>query len=273
MRITVVTGEPSGRLYAGLVEEALAVAAPDTEIIRLEAAGHHDTVLGFTEGVRSAPRLTRRLSAVGRRIAGLGPDLVLLVGFSNFNLPLGRACRRVGLPVAFLAPPQLWAWGSWRCALLRRAADLVICLFPFEADWLRRRRVRAVFTGNPLVDAVRAGEGRTARSTRKMTLERLGMSQDQRYIAFLPGSRPSELTHHNRLFDTIEIPSYLCLRIAPDSPLAPHRYDLLAHADAAVIVSGTATLEAALLGLPQVVCYHLGGPTRLLARLMVRPRC
>ena len=272
MRIAVVTGEPSGRLYAGLVEEALATAASDTEIIRLEAAERRDTVLGFIEGIRSAPRLTRRLSAVRRHIAGIDPDLVLLAGFSNFNLPLGRACRRAGLPVAFLAPPQLWAWGSWRCALLRRAADLVICLFPFEADWLRRHGVRATFTGNPLAEAVRTSESRSAHPAWARTLERAGLRPDERYIVFLPGSRPSELAHHNRLFDTVKMHGYRSIRLAPASPLAPCRYDLLAHAEAGVVVSGTATLEAALLGLPQVACYHLGGPTRLLARLLVRTR-
>lgn len=254
MKIAVITGEASGRLYAGLVERALVAARPDTEIARFDAGREGDEVLGFAEGLRAAPRLERRLRDVHRRIAMAGPDLVLLTGFSNFNLPLGRACRRLGLPVVFLAPPQLWAWGGWRVGLLRSAADRVICLFGFEADPLRRRGIPAVFVGNPLADDCRSSAEPGGRG-----------------IAFLPGSRPGEVARHQRLFDAVRVGGRR-FTLEPGTPPAPARYDLLAGADAAVVTSGTATLETALLGVPQVVCYRLAPATRLLARLLVRTR-
>lgn len=265
MRVVVSTGEASGRLLARHVEVELERRAPGVELVRFNADRARGAVFGFAEGLRAAPALARDLAVAGRQIVRLAPDLVLLVGFSNFNLPLGRRCRRSGLPVAFLAPPQLWAWGGWRAGVLRRAADLVVCLFGFEADWLRRRGIRAEFVGNPLVDAA-GGRARQAAGGRR--------------IAFLPGSRPAETSYHRRVFAAVELPGYRREFVEleePDEPArllaaAARRYDVMAGAEAAVVVSGTATLETALLGVPQVACYHLTPATRFLARMLVRGR-
>lgn len=267
-------GEPSGRLYAALVETAVARAAPAAVIHRFDAGRACGAVFGFVEGLRAAPALRRSLAETARAVAELRPDLVLLVGFSGYHLALGRRCRRLGLPVAFFAPPQLWAWGGWRAGALRRAADLVICLFGFEAKWLRARGIPAEFAGNPLADLARPAAGRAE------TLSRLGLAPADRYLAFLPGSRPAERDWHRPVFDRVETPGRHRVWLLPDEPgdpaallaAAAGRYDALAHADAAVVVSGTATLETALLGTPQVACYHLSPATRLLARLLVRSR-
>lgn len=278
--IAVSTGEPSGRLYAGLVETALKRQQPDIRIVRLEAGRVQPAVFGFAESLWSAPALRRALKEDRRRLAELAPHLVLLVGFSNYNIALGRYCRGLGLPVVFLAPPQLWAWGGWRSRLLRQAADRCITLFPFEAEWLQARNIRADFLGNPLVDLVQVTSGRPE------TLARLGLEPDERYIAFLPGSRPAEREWHRPRFERVRLPGYRHIFMSADETLAgtesadpdmlpaaaARRYDLIAHADAAVVVSGTATLETALLGTPQVVCYHLAPISRLAARLLVRSR-
>jgi len=278
VRVLISCGEPSGRLFAHLLQRELGCQEPACRFAYTSVASLEST-FGFWEGARSVLELPRRLRESIRRLAAFEADVAVLVAFPGFNLPFGLRCRRTGVPVVYLAPPQVWAWGRWRVGALRRAADTVVCLFPFEQPMLSEAGVPAVFTGYPLLDAV------AAPGDRAEVLARLGLTESDRYVAFLPGSRPGETRFHCPLFAGVagelerRFPGtrgvMLPYREAGASLTGSEtawRYSVIAHAECAVVVSGTATLETALLGVPQIVSYHLSPTTRLLARRLVRTR-
>jgi lipid-A-disaccharide synthase len=274
---------------------------PACAVVGLDNTAELGPVFGFVEGLRAGPNLRGVLDRAESSVMRLAPDAVVLISFSGLHLPLGRRLRRYGVPVLFLGPPQVWAWGGWRKRRLRRSADKVVCLFRFEEEMLRRSGVDAVYFGYPLL------EGAVSRLSREQTLEKLGFGPSERYIVFLPGSRPTETAYHMPLFDaTYE----RLLKVAPDVrgvmvitdqdasqkaegksqkakrggreaeggerlavgmlSVSQHRYEIMRHADCACAVSGTVTAELALLGVPMVVCYHLPWLSRLLARALVR---
>ncbi len=281
MRVLLSAGEPSGRLFAALIERELAVIAPDTIVLRPEyVTGAAGSVLGFAQGVRAAPKLGKLVKRAVRDIAASRPDVVVLIGYPGFHLSLGRRCRELGLPVVCLGPPQVWAWGGFRTHALRRAADKVVCLFPFEEARLRSARIDVGFTGYPLFDALGSS------CPRSDVIGRLGWEQDARYVVFLPGSRPAEIAYHRPLFERVATvlearsPDLRGVVLGPPAdcgsgdplPALQARYGMIQHAECAVVVSGTATLETALLGIPQLVCYHLSPASRLAARVLVKLR-
>ena len=281
MRVLLSAGEPSGRLFAALIERELVVVAPDTIVLRPEyLTGAAGSVLGFAQGVRAAPKLRKLVKQAVRDIAASRPDVVVLVGYPGFHLPLGRRCRKLGLRVVCLGPPQVWAWGGFRVRALRRAADRVICLFPFEEARLRSAGIDARFTGYPLFDALDCA------CSRSDVIGRLGWRQDVRYVVFLPGSRAPEIAYHRPLFERVGAvlearnPGLRSIVLGPpaghgsDDLLSALqvRYGVIEHAECAVVVSGTATLETAMLGTPQLACYHLSPVSRLAARVLVRLR-
>jgi lipid-A-disaccharide synthase len=235
------------------------------------------------------------LSRAEEAVVRLAPDVVVLISFSGLHLPLGRRLRRRGVPVLYLGPPQVWAWGGWRKRRLRKAADKVVCLFRFEEKLLRRAGVNAVYFGYPLLDGV------VSRLSREQTLEKLGLGPSERYVVFLPGSRLAEIAYHQPLFAdvlsrlrrecgnirgvmvTMEEDASQRAIVKSRKPrgrdqeeegrmvvVREDRYDVMHHADCACAVSGTVTAELAILGVPMVVCYHLPLLSRMLARALVR---
>jgi lipid-A-disaccharide synthase len=266
---------------------------PDCDVVSLNDTTVLDSVFGFAEGLRAGSRLRGVLDRAEESIENLAPDAAVLVSFSGLHLPLGRRLRRRGVPVLYLGPPQVWAWGGWRKRRLRRAADKVVCLFRFEKEVLRRAGVDATYFGYPLLD------GAVSRLSREQTLEKLGFGPSERYVVFLPGSRPAEITYHQLLFVEVlaklrrtvrEIRGVMvAMEASPKSivhspksgagskvaesgmvVVRENRYDLMRHADSACAVSGTVTAELALLGVPMVVCYHLPWLSRVLAEALVR---
>ncbi|MBM3315316.1 hypothetical protein FJY71_05685, partial [candidate division WOR-3 bacterium] len=252
--VAISAGELSGRLLASVVQEEL---GQDAGYVELVEPGEPGPVFGFWEGLRSGPAVRRALATALDRVARFRPDVALLVAFSGLNLRLGVALRRSGIPVVYLSPPQVWAWGAGRVRVLRQAADNVVCLYPFEVPLLCRAGVDAVFVGYPLLDLL----------TREPA-ERAG-------VALLPGSRPSEIAFHRPLFEQAAERLDDVRWVEPRGEGlgdCARRYGIIGSARAALVVSGTAALETALLGTPQVVCYHLSPLSRLAARALVRTR-
>ena len=257
---------------------------PGCEVISLQDTAELGPVFGFGAGLRAGPRLGGLLGRAEASVIKLKPDAAVLVSFSGLHLPLGRRLQRHGIPVLYLGPPQVWAWGGWRKRRLRRAADRVVCLFRFEEELLRRAGVNAAYFGYPLLDSVTPGLGRA------QVLEKLGFGPDEHYVVFLPGSRPSETGYHVPLFRAVfehlrrqargvrgvmvvleegrrqeaEVAESGMVVVSRD------RYDVMRHADCACAVSGTVTAELAVLGVPMAVCYHLPWVSRVLARALVR---
>ena len=276
-------GEASGRVMLDLFRREMTRLDPGGEVVSLQDSAELEPVLGFAEGLRAAPRLRGVLGCAEESIAKLEPDVAVLVSFAGLHLPLGRRLRRRGVPVLYLGPPQVWAWGGWRKRRLMKAADKVVCLFRFEEEPLCRAGVSAVYFGYPLSDGV------VVRLSRGQTLGKLGFGSNEHYVVFLPGSRPAEVAYHQPLF--VEVLARLRRTVGgvrgvmvmvegrsqkPEvveggmAVIRENRYDVMRHADCACAVSGTVTAELALLGVPMVVCYHLPWSSQVLARALVR---
>jgi lipid-A-disaccharide synthase len=239
-------------------------------------------ITGLLEIGRALPRFVAAYRALKRAARERRPDAVILVDWPDFNLPLARALRRRGFKVIYYISPQLWAWRAHRVRQVRRDVDLMLTILPFEAAWYARRGyARAEFVGHPLAGEVAAGE------TREEFCARHGLDPARPVVALLPGSRRKEFERHlplmldaaARLAHAREGAQFVVAlasrrtfaeaeRVIGESPggsdLRAARQLLvtrdearaaLAAADAAAVCSGTATLEAALLGTPLVVVY------------------
>ena len=165
--IFFLAGEPSGDLYAGLVARAILELDPSVRMLGIGGQEMHNAgvervqdtsglgVFGFWEGLTAWSRMQAFTQRVEAALQEARPDVFVPVSFSGVNLGLARFARGLGIKVVYLSPPQLWAWGGWRARKLRRVADKVICLLPFEERFLKKRGVNAVFLGNPLVDLLK----------------------------------------------------------------------------------------------------------------------
>lgn len=284
MRLLVSAGEPSGDQRAAEVLGELGLRTPVEAFGlgggKLAEAGMDITmhmssyaVMGFTEIVASIPRFLALEGEMAAMAVERKADAALLVDYPGFNMRLGRRLRKAGIPVIQYVAPQMWAWGSWRAGKLRRSCDLLLTLFHFEEEFFSNRGINAVFTGHPLKG-------------------RISVNQTPgEFLGLLPGSRAQEVRH--LLGPMVE--AYMILReknlvqgaiLGVSDHLPPETYtpaegipglvmkpgsrEVLRQSRAALVCSGTATLETALHGVPFVVCYRTGTLTYALARLLVQ---
>ncbi len=298
-RIMLVAGEASGDVHGATLCRALTAAAPGARLFgmggeRMAAAGldvladSRDTaVVGFSEVVRRLPLLRRTF---GRLVAALGserPQVVVLIDYPGFNLRLARVVRAAGVPVVYFIPPQVWAWRPGRLETIRRRVSLVLAVFPFERALYGMAGVPVEFVGHPLLDALPAAPTRAA-ARRQLDLDDTGL-----VIGLLPGSRAQEI---ERLLPVMRDAADRIARARPRARfvlgLAPSvsraaderhlvggpKVDVVEHrthavmraSDVLLVASGTATLEAGLLGTPMVVCYRLSAVSERIASMVAR---
>ena len=258
----------------------------------LEALGHAGS-LGVTGLFEVAAKLPA-IWGVFRRACDVlhstedRPELALLIDYPDFNLRLAKRAKRAGVPVVYFVSPQVWAWRRGRVRQIAANVDRMLVILPFEKEFYRRSGVPVEFVGHPLVDLVRATR------SREQTLAPLGLDPRRPTVALLPGSRHNEIDAHlgpmvgaatllreefldlqfllpiAPTVDPVEMRQRL-LTLGPERlgivMLTEGRYDALAACDAAVVASGTATLETALLEVPMVVVYRMNPLTFMLARL------
>jgi lipid-A-disaccharide synthase len=199
MRVMISCGEPSGDLYAGALARQILQLEPSANISgfgseRLRDAGAR-LVADFrglsVTGLLEVARVLPRTYAIYRRLLAHAeaerPDVFVAVDFPDFNFRLAHAMRRLGVPVVYYISPQLWAWRPGRMKTMRRIADLVLVIFPFEEEIYRRAGVAVEWVGHPLLDVSDALEPRAA------FLARLGLDPARPTIALLPGSRINEV--------------------------------------------------------------------------------
>lgn len=289
-RIVIVAGEISGdRLGAGLIA-AIRARRPDVQFAGIAgpamqaegceawAASEELAVMGLAEVVRHLPRLRRVMRALEQRLAASPPDLYIGIDAPDFNLRVERRVRPGGLRTVHYVSPSVWAWRPGRVQVLREACDHVLCLLPFEADFLRGHGIAATFVGHPLADDLPADpDPATARQI-------LGLPAAGPVVALLPGSRASELSRLGPVFAATaawlagRVPNLTAVvpMATPAlrrrfgglwSPAATGGADVrlldgqaqaaMAAADVVLLASGTATLEAMLINRPMVVAYRL----------------
>jgi len=300
-QILLSAGEASGDMYAAHLAAELKKRA-EVEIFgmggaQMRAAGvdvitdyFEVSVLGITEILSHLPQLRRAMRNLVSQARVRRPALAILTDFPGFHLRLSRKLQPVGVRNVYYICPQFWAWRPWRANLVRRRFALALCIFPFEEQFFAEAGVPVKFIGHPLVGEVRATLSRTEFSAKH------GLDPEKRTITILPGSRSGEIARHlPTLLDATrelqrQYPSgynfVLALSVGTDierlKDLFPQSmntvvvlgdtYNALAAADAAIICSGTATVEAALLDVPMVVVYRVSKLTALLAKPLIRTK-
>jgi lipid-A-disaccharide synthase len=290
-------GEASGDMYAARLALALKARA-DVEIFgmggpQMRAAGvdivtdySEVSVVGITEILSHLPSLVRAMRHLVEEAERRKPAFAILTDFPGFHLRLARKLRRHGIRNIYYICPQFWAWRPWRVRVVRRRFAQALCIFPFEEKFYGDAGVPVKFIGHPLVGAVHAS------LDRKSFCQQHELDPEQPLVAVLPGSRKAELRQHLPILQAAcaqihrEARAQFVLAAAPGSDAAMLRdgwppdlplrivegqtYDALAAADAAIVSSGTATIEAALLDVPMVVVYRVTPLTALLAKPLVR---
>jgi lipid-A-disaccharide synthase len=288
LRIGILAGEASGDLLGARLLQALrerydevvveGVGGPLMSAQGLASLHPMErlSVMGLVEPLKRLPELLRIRRAVYRHFRDSPPDLFLGIDSPDFNLGLEHRLRRTGVPTAHLVSPSVWAWRRGRIRNIRRAVDRMLCLFPFETSIYEEHGVPVSFVGHPLVDEISPVE--EVRAVR----EALGLSTAGRVLALLPGSRGAEVGLLAPLFLqaaarlwredpelSFIIPAASTARreeLARMLETWPHlpvtlvsgrAREAIAAADAVLLASGTATLEAALLQRPMVVAYRM----------------
>jgi len=299
-RVLLVAGEASGDLHGADLLAALRAHVPDLDVFgiggeRLRQAGMETVVdasevatVGVTEVLGHLGALLRAYRTLARRLREDPPDLCLLIDFPDFNLRVARLAKRAGVPVLYYIGPQVWAWRRGRIRKIARRVDRLAVVFPFEPELYRDHLAGVEFVGHPLLDRVRVTRGRDE------TLRAHGLDPARRTVVLLPGSRPSEIKRllpplldavrllaHRRDYQfplalahtlSAEDVAARVRAVAGDAVrvIAGDTYNLIAAADVALVTSGTATLECALLETPMVISYRLGPLSAAVARLLIR---
>lgn len=297
--LLISAGEASGDMYAARLATALKTRL-DVSLFgmggqQMRDAGvdvltdyHEVSVVGITEILSHLPSLVRAMRHLVSEAAQRKPRFAILTDFPGFHLRLARKLRPLEVKNIYYICPQFWAWRPWRVRVVRRRFALALCIFPFEQEFFAGAGVPTEFIGHPLVGNVRATQ------SREDFFRRQNLDPQLPLVAVLPGSRVAELAHH------IPVIREAAVRIQKSRPVqfvvapaAPHHaaqlrtgwdpalkvhvvenqtYDALAAADAAIVSSGTATIEAALLDVPMVVVYRVTPLTALLAKPLVRTK-
>lgn len=258
--------------------------------VELIADYHEVAVVGIAEVLQKIPSVVSVQRRLAREAARRGASLAILVDSPGTHLGVARRLKEHGIPVGYFIGPQIWAWRPGRVRVVRRLVNRMMVIFPFEEKIYREARVPVNFVGHPLVDVVRAAVSRAEFAARH------GLDSNRPIVALLPGSRPNEIVQHypritqacqrivrsgsgtnapqfilaaapglgQELYARYGCPGVEILRIEGAA------YDSLTAADCAIVASGTATVEAALLGTPMVVVYRVSPLSAFFLRRMIR---
>jgi lipid-A-disaccharide synthase len=301
-QIMISAGEASSEMYAAQLAVALR-ARTGVQLFgmggpRMAEAGveliadyRQVAVVGVSEVLHKIPSVVRVQGRLAREAARRGASLAILVDSPGTHLGVARRLKRNGVPVGYFIGPQVWAWRAGRVRTIKRLVDRMVVIFPFEEKIYRDAGVPADFVGHPLVDIVRPT------TTRAEFAARYGLDANRPIVTLLPGSRRSEIAqHYGRIIEAcirlsegpekIEgiqfvhaaahgLSAEFFSRAAGDHAVPVTRvegatYDALAAADCAIVASGTATVEAALLGTPMVVIYRVTPVSAFILRRMIR---
>lgn len=298
-RVLIITGEASGDLHGANLAKALKALAPDVSVIGVGGGRMREAGVDLVPGIPQVDVIgmvgPTRVRAVARRILTLRRllqreplDLVVLIDQPGLNFHFARIAKRAGRRVVYYIAPQLWAWRPGRMRWMQRRVDHVVVILPFEAELYRRAGVPCTFVGHPLLDDMAPSYDR------EQIRAALGLPRDARVIGLLPGSRPGEVQAMLPLMleavrllqrdcgplravlavaETVneEDIKRLCVGAGLDVGLVTRDPNgVMAASDLILAASGTATLQAAIIGTPMVIVYKLPWIPYLLGRLLVR---
>jgi lipid-A-disaccharide synthase len=295
----MITGEVSGDLYGSLLAAEIASIDPDIRISgiggdRMRGVGVETfldsddlSVVGFWEAIVRLGKLRSALSQAKETIKRLRPDVLILIDYPGMNLRLASFAKERGIKVMYYVSPQVWAWGRNRLNLIRKNVDKMAVILPFEVDLYEKEGIDVTYVGHPLIDIVKTGLDAEGFSTK------MGLGENGNLVALMPGSRTQEIKQHiqplirtaSLLREQLPSVSFILVSLptfremlekeieeagVPIAVTTDYRYDVLRHSRLAIACSGTATLEAALLGTPMIVIYRLALFSWLLGKMIVK---
>ncbi len=295
MKYYIISGEASGDLHGANLIKSLRKQDPQARFRcwggdLMQAAGatvvkHYRDLafMGFVEVVAHLGTILRNMRFCRKDMKSYRPDVVILIDYPGFNMPMSRFAHKQGFKVVYYIAPQVWAWRTGRIRKLKKYTDQIYTLLPFEHKFYEAYGATVHFEGNPLVDAIAAYRPDEA------FIHRCQNSGDKRpLVVLLPGSRKQEIKHifpvmlqaaarmpqyRYMVAGTRTLPESLYRRYLKDYPdiewVCGHTYDLFSIARAGMVKSGTSTLEAALFSMPQVVCYRTTPISYRIGRLLV----
>ncbi|MDP8217911.1 MAG: lipid-A-disaccharide synthase [Candidatus Theseobacter exili] len=298
--VMVVAGEKSGDLHASGLIMAMKRIDPDVsfrgiggeQMLQAGAVIDEDitgiAVVGFFEVLKKYPKFKRVFNRLVAMLKQNRPDVLMLVDFPGFNLRIAKVAKKLGIPVVYYISPQVWAWGRHRIKAIARDIDLMMVIFPFEADFYKEHGVDSVFVGHPLLDESNEGEREGKCDKRPSD------SENRLTVSLLPGSRKGEVRRNLPVIvKTAEImmshnPEMQFLIPCASDEVRPIIMDIikkrcfrakvvsgkveetLANSTIALLASGTVTVQAALSRVPSVVVYKVNPFTWIIARFLVK---
>lgn len=281
MKYYIIAGEASGDLHGSNLIKAIKKKDTQSEFrfwggdLMAIASGktpvkHYKDLafMGFVEVLMNLKTILRNIKFCKEDIKSYHPDVLVLVDYPGFNLRIAKFAKSLGIRVVYYISPQLWAWKEGRVETIKKYVDDMLVILPFEKDFYKKHSVDAHFVGHPLLDAISDLEDISEEDFKKDN----GLN-DKKIIALLPGSREQEVEKMLGVMLSVrsEFPDYqFVIAGAPSLPKSFYQrfvdedvhfvsnktYDLLRCSAVALVTSGTATLETALLGIPEVVCYR-----------------
>lgn len=297
MKYYLIAGEASGDLHGSNLMKAIAEEDPDARFRvwggdLMAAAGgalvkHYRELafMGFLEVVKNLPAILRNFRLCKDDVSQYAPDALVLIDYPGFNLRIARWAARRGIRVFYYISPQLWAWHAGRVKIVQASVERMFCILPFETEFYARYGYEVSYVGHPLLDVLAQWAPDSGFRSRN------GLPADAPLVALLPGSRKQEISRMlGAMLEAIPLlPENFHFVIAGAPAIDPSFYEailqdrkervsivyrqtyaLLQEATAAAVTSGTATLETALFGAPQVVCYRGGALSYQIARRLVR---
>ena len=296
MKYYIIAGEASGDLHASNLVAEIKKKDKKAEFRGcggdlMKAQGvdllkHYRTMayMGFVEVAVNLRKVLGNIALCKNDILEYQPDVVILVDYPGFNFRIADFAHEKGFKVIYYISPQLWAWKRRRVRKIKRSVDKMLVILPFEEEFYKRYGVDVTYVGNPLLDE----QAKFGTSNRSIFLRRNSLGEKREIIAMLPGSRKQEVKRMLpvMLKVVLRFPEYqfviagvssldkvLYKKIIGNSDvflIENQTYELLQNSSAAMVTSGTATLETALFSVPEVVCYKATGISYLLAKWMIK---
>ena len=286
MKYYIIAGEPSGDLHGSNLMRGLQAEDSEAqfrfwggdkmaEVGGAENLAKHyreTSFFGIAQVLRNLKTIFGQIDECKRDIEAYNPDVVILIDYPSFNMRIAKWAKERGIKVYYYIAPKVWAWKEWRVKEIHKYVDRLYTIFPFETDYFRSKGIEPVFCGNPLCDSI--AQYKAQMPSREEFLREGGLDE-RPIVALLAGSRRSEIK--DNLADMVAIsqnfPQYQFVVAAVpwieremyDKILSGtavkfvcnKTYDTLIYAEAAIVTSGTATLETALIGTPEIVMYHV----------------
>ena len=293
MKYYLIAGERSGDLHASNLIKSLIKEDAQAEFRFLggdmmQAAGgvmyrHYQEIsfMGFWEVFSNLGTISKNLKACKEDLIHYKPDVLILVDFSGFNLRVAAAAKKAGIKVYYYISPKIWAWNQGRAHKIKKLVDKMFVIIPFEKEFYKKFDFEVDYVGNPVFDAIHDYHPNpNFRSDNQL--------DDREIIAVLPGSRQQEVVQMlHYMINVVPVFRKYQFVVAAVSNLSEEyyemfnrdkdlkmvyeqSYDILANAKAAIVTSGTATLETALFNVPQVVCYKTSAFTYFIAKALIK---